>query len=178
LQYFIAKYFVSEINIVELLKRFVTKPTRYNIPPPPNGEKDYTDDAVSHIAGHQIGFRYLRCYIVGDVKFTLRVVVIGDELVFAAVGCQDGMLGGINEPEYFFYRKNVGFQETPLVYITKVVSTDTISASFKDAINKLLVSADDYIETRERQAYATYRDLKNYLRKEQSTSAKYVKIPD
>ena len=58
-----AKYFTLDLTMIDLLKKFIKKPSRYNIPPPPSGDDDVVDDAVMNIAGHMIGFRYLRVYM-------------------------------------------------------------------------------------------------------------------
>ncbi len=176
-----AKYFTLDLTMIDLIKNFIKKPSRYNIPPLPSGDDDYVDDAVMSIAGHMVGFRYLRTYMIDDFKFILRVVVIGDDLVYASVGCQAIEIEGASfaAPEYFFYSESpknpeLG-QAVPLCFLTN--GTKTVVDTFERTINELLVVADNYIDTRERQAYATYRDLKNYLRKEQKIAAQGFKFP-
>ena len=171
-----AKYFTLDLTIIDLIKKFIKKPSRYNIPPPPNGEDDYVDDAVMTIAGHMVGFRYLRVYMIDNFKFILRVVVIGDDLVCASVGCQVSMDEvKFAAPDYFFYDNPVSDDVKPTSFITE--NAALVGDQFKGAVDKLLVATDDYIDMRERQAYATYRDLKNYLRKEQKIAAQDFKFP-
>ena len=170
-----AKYFTLDLTMIDLLKKFIKKPSRYNIPPPPSGDDDVVDDAVMNIAGNMIGFRYLRVYMIDNFKFILRAVVIGDDLVCASVGCQIG----VDEvkfaaPDYFFY-EFYSADVKPASFITQ--NAALVGDSFKCGVDKLLVATDEYIDMRERQAYGTYRDLKNYLRKEQSIAAQGFKFP-
>ena len=51
----------------------------------------------------------------------------------------------------------------------------SITTSFDSAINELIAAGDAYVEKRKAEAYATYRDLKNYMAKEHHIASQQIK---
>lgn len=169
---FLDKYFKSQDNITQQFRRLIQNPSRHLLPPMPTKDGEYTDDRMLRIAGQLIGFSYLRTYITDTHLYVLRCVVIDDKVVYISVGAKVGNDWVDKDTEYFF-QSDPYVNGVVLNFITD--DTDQCVRSFKAAVDQLIVAGNELVELKAQQAYATYRDVKNYMESEMRAAANNLK---
>jgi hypothetical protein len=168
---FLDKYFSGDNVAANMLRKLIQKPSRHLLPPKPTADNEYTDDRMLRIAGQLIGYSYLRTYITDTNLYILRVVVINDKVVYLSVGAKNGTEWVDKDTEYFFlsdpYANGVQLQ-----FLTD--DTEQCNVSFVAGKKQLVQAGNEFIERKEQEAYATYRDLKNYMQAELREAANSI----
>jgi len=174
---FLDKYFAGDDMITKMFRKLIQEPSRHLIPPQPTSDYTFTDDRFMRIAGSLIGFFYRRTYLVDDKMYILRVCVIDDKVVNLSVGAKQGdgdksVFPPDVDTEYYLFTKPY---VNGVAFDCMTEDPDVCTTSFDSAINELIAAGDAYVERRKAEAYATYRDLKNYLEAEHRASSKEIK---
>lgn len=169
---FLEKYFnTQEDNITQLLRKLIENPSRHLLPPKPTKDGEYTDDRMLRIAGQLVGFSYLRTYLTDSNLYVLRVVIIDDKVVYLSVGAKNGTDWVDKDTEYFFLSDPYS-NGVQLTFLTD--DTEQCNLSFVAAKKQLVQAGNELVELKSQQAYATYRDVKNYMNTEMREAANNI----
>lgn len=146
--------------IVEQIRKYITSPSRHLIPPAPSEENAvFHSDYFANLSGCLIGFCYVRTYKVGDTTYKLRTTIEDDRVTFISVGVQVGEGQCV-----YYFRSNDSGMFDPIEAVTE--DWELVVRQYQSSRASVINALKEYVDSRTRQAYATYRDLKRFMEAE------------